>query len=57
VQQYAVQQYIEPGEVDVLLDDNVVALLFARARVEPRRPVLAHRDGDRFVDVSGADVV
>ena len=51
------QEFTTPGEVTVPADDNVVTALLANGEHHPHRPALAYRSGDRFVDVSTAELV
>ena len=45
------------GEVTLETNDHLVQPLIAHAEATPARPLLAYRAGDRFVDVTAADVV
>jgi long-chain acyl-CoA synthetase len=51
------QEFTTPGAVTVPADDNVVTALLANAARDPQRAALAYRSGDRFVDVSTAELV
>jgi long-chain acyl-CoA synthetase len=50
------QTYTTPGEKAVAADTNVVSLLARRAASDPDHAALAYRDGDRFVDVTTAEL-
>jgi long-chain acyl-CoA synthetase len=50
-----VQEYTAPGEVPIPDDANLLQPLQAHARATPSKPLLAYRQGDRFVDVSAAE--
>ncbi len=50
------REYTTPGEIDLLPDDHLVQPLIAHAEQYPDRPMLAYRRGDRFVDISAAEV-
>lgn len=45
------------GSIVVHDHDHLLRPLLARAETDPHRPTLAHRVGDRFVDIEAADVV
>jgi long-chain acyl-CoA synthetase len=49
-------EYTSPGAVTVAPDDNVVAALLDNAVKHPDRVALSHRAGDRFVDVTTAEL-
>jgi long-chain acyl-CoA synthetase len=51
-----VREYTAPGEVEVIATDHLVQPLIAHAEHRPDAPLLAYRQGDRFVDVSAAEV-
>ena len=46
------QEYTSPGEVEVPLDENLTASLWAAAEQQPEQPIVSIRVGDRFVDWS-----
>jgi long-chain acyl-CoA synthetase len=50
------QEYTAPGEVALAPGAHLVQPLLEHARSTPNKPLLAHRQGDRFLDVSCADV-
>ena len=50
------QTYTTPGEKTVAAGTNVVSLLARRAASDPDHAALAYRDGDRFVDVTTAEL-
>ena len=45
------QEYTSPGAVTVSPDENLTSSLWEAARAYPNRPALAHRVGNRFLDV------
>jgi long-chain acyl-CoA synthetase len=45
------KEYHTPSLVEVDPGDNAVSGLFALAEADPRRPAIAYREGDAFVDV------
>jgi long-chain acyl-CoA synthetase len=47
-----VREYTTTGEVEVLPTDHLVQPIIAHAQQRPQAPLLAYRDGDRFVDVT-----
>jgi long-chain acyl-CoA synthetase len=51
------QEYTAPGEIALSADANLVQPLMEHASKTPNKPLLAYRQGDRFVDVSAADVL
>jgi long-chain acyl-CoA synthetase len=50
------QEYTAPGEIALEPGAHLVQPLLEHARATPSKPLLAYRQGDRFVDVSAADV-
>ncbi len=51
------REYATTGEVTLEPNDHLVQPLIAHAEATPARPLLAYRAGDRFVEVSAADVL
>jgi long-chain acyl-CoA synthetase len=49
-----VREYTSPNEVELPDNANLLHPLWYHAAETPDRPVLAYRDGDRFVDVTAA---
>jgi long-chain acyl-CoA synthetase len=50
-----VQEYTAPGEVPLPENANLVQPLQKHAHATPSKPLLAYRQGDRFVDVTAAE--
>jgi long-chain acyl-CoA synthetase len=50
------QEFTAPGEITLETGSHLVQPLLEHARTTPNKPLLAYRQGDRFVDVSAADV-
>jgi long-chain acyl-CoA synthetase len=51
------QEYTAPGEIALEENAHLVQPLLDHAKKTPTKPLLAYRQGDRFVDVSAADVL
>jgi long-chain acyl-CoA synthetase len=51
------QEYTRPGEVPVDPSHNATTALFQNAVTHPDRPLMAYRQGDRFIDLSTREVV
>jgi long-chain acyl-CoA synthetase len=49
------REYTEPGEKTLPADAHLVQPLLEHARNTPNKPMLAYRQGDRFVDVSAKE--
>ena len=50
------REHHTPGEVELSASDHLVQPLITHAETRPDAPLLAYREGDRFVDVSAAEV-
>jgi long-chain acyl-CoA synthetase len=50
------QEHTAPGAVELESNAHLVQPLLEHARTTPTKPLLAHRQGERFVDVSAAEV-
>jgi long-chain acyl-CoA synthetase len=51
------QEYTAPGEIVPPDDANLVQPLLEHAAATPTKPLLAYRQGDRFIDVSAREFV
>jgi long-chain acyl-CoA synthetase len=49
------REYTEPGEKSLPADAHLVQPLLEHARNTPNKPLLAYRDGERFVDVTAKE--
>ncbi|MBW3620618.1 MAG: long-chain fatty acid--CoA ligase [Actinobacteria bacterium] len=50
------REFTTPGEVELIDTDHLVQPIIAHAQQRPDAPLLAYRDGDRFVDVTSIQV-